>query len=85
MYEDKFVNAIESGKQYKLGVINEFISKNNYHLYSKTIGLFIGNSEQRLCIVSKVINHEYDCLSNPKNSETINSQKVNGIIFAEYA
>ena len=83
MYEDEFVNTIEAGKQYKLGVLYEFLSKYNYHLYSTTIDFSIGN-EQRICNVNKVISKDYYCLSDSNNSGRIDSQKVNGLIFAEY-
>lgn len=81
MFENEFVDKIEEGKEYKLGVLQEFISKYNYNLYSNTIS--IGCREQRMCVVSKVINKKLQCLSNPYYTSNINYAEVEGIILAE--
>ncbi|MFV0516949.1 MAG: hypothetical protein ACK5MV_06100 [Aminipila sp.] len=82
MYEYEFVDEIEEGKEYKLGVLYEFIEKHRYHLYSETIGTGFLPYEQRICIISKVINKKYQYLCNKDFRMHINN--VEGIIFAEY-
>jgi hypothetical protein len=83
MFENEFVDNLEENNEYKLGVLQEFLSKYNYHLYSKTIS--IGCHEQQMCAVSKVINKKLQCLSNPHYTSNINYAEVEGIIFAELA
>ena len=81
MFENEYVDKLEEYSEYKLGVLQEFLSKYNYHLYSKTI--YIGCNEQQICVVSKVINNKLQCLSNPHYTSNINYAEVEGIIFAE--
>lgn len=83
MFEDEFVDKIEEGKEYKLGVLYEFISQHKYHLYSKSIGVSIGYSEQKVCRVNRVINEKHMCLSDTRNAGVISHNEVNGILFAE--
>ena len=38
MYESELINKVEEGKEYKREILEEFVSKHHYHLYSKTMG-----------------------------------------------
>lgn len=81
MYEDETINEVEVGKEYKKEVLEDFITRHNYHLYSKTIGKnFFGNG-QAMCVVEKVIEGDYQFLHN--NNYTIRIEPIEGIIFAE--
>ena len=38
MYVSEFISKVEEGKEYKAEILEEFVFKKHYHLYSKTIG-----------------------------------------------
>lgn len=38
MYESELISKVEEGKEYKKEILEEFILKHHYHLYSKSIG-----------------------------------------------
>ena len=84
MYESDFINKVEEGREYKLGVLKEFLEMNNYILLSETINCGIGYTDQKLCKVVGVIDRKYECLSNINSLGQINYRGINGIIFAEF-
>lgn len=49
MYESELINKVEEGKEYKREILEEFVSKHHYHLYSKTMGsnMYLGD---KLCV-----------------------------------
>ena len=51
MYESELINIVEEGKEYKREILEEFVLKHHYHLYSKTMGsnLYLGG--QVMCVV----------------------------------
>ena len=55
MYESEFINKVEEGKVYKREILEEFILKHHYHLYSKTMGNNIYLGGQVMCMIEKVI------------------------------
>ena len=81
MYESELISKVEEGKEYKREILEEFVFKNHYHLYSKTIGrnLYVGG--QAMCVVEKVIEDDYQFLND--NGKMIHIEPVKGIVFAE--
>ncbi len=81
MYESELISKVEEGKEYKREILEEFASKNHYHLYSKTMGgnLYMGG--QAMCVVEKVIEGDYHFLNDDGNM--IHIESVKGIVFAE--
>lgn len=81
MYESELINKIEEGKEYKIEILEEFVFKHQYHLYSKTIGsnLYVGG--QAMCVVQKVIEGDYHFLND--DGEMVHIESVKGIVFAE--
>lgn len=37
MYESKLINKVKESKEYKRDILEEFVLKHHYHLYSKTV------------------------------------------------
>ena len=62
MYESELINIVEEGKEYKREILEEFVLKHHYHLYSKTMGsnLYLGG--QVMCVVEKVIEGHFRLL-----------------------
>lgn len=83
MFEDEFVDKLEEGEEYKLGVIYEYLSKNNIHLYSSTIR--VGMHEQTMCIINKVIERDTNFIQYSRSCGRIHFDSVEGIVFAEIA
>lgn len=81
MYESEFISKVEEGKEYKEEILEEFVLKHHYHLYSKTIGSNIFLGGQVMCVVEKVIEGDYQFLNN--DGEIIHIEPVRGIVFAE--
>lgn len=81
MYESELINKVEEGKEYKREILEEFILKQHYHLYSKTIGsnLYLGG--QAMCVVEKVIEDDYQFLND--DGKMVHIESVKGIVFAE--
>ena len=53
MYESELINKVEEGKMYKREILEEFVLKHHYHLYSKTMAsnLYLGG--QVMCMVGR--------------------------------
>lgn len=49
MLESELINKVEEGKEYKKEILEEFVLKHHYHLYSKTIGSNIFLGGQVMC------------------------------------
>lgn len=81
MYESELISKVEEGKEYKEEILEEFVLKHHYHLYSKTIGSNIFLGGQVMCVVEKVIEGDYQFLNN--DGEMIHIEPVKGIVFAE--
>lgn len=81
MHESEFISKVEEGKEYKEEILEEFVLKHHYHLYSKTIGSNIFLGGQVMCVVEKVIEGDYQFLNN--DGEIIHIEPVRGIVFAE--
>lgn len=81
MHESEFISKVEEGKEYKEEILEEFVLKHHYHLYSKTIGSNIFLCGQVMCVVEKVIEGDYQFLNN--DGEIIHIEPVRGIVFAE--
>jgi len=81
MYESELISKVEEGKEYKEEILEEFVLKHHYHLYSKTIGSDILLGEQVMCVVEKVIEGDYQFLNN--DGEMIHIEPVRGIVFAD--
>ena len=81
MYESELINIVEEGKEYKREILEEFVLKHHYHLYSKTMGsnLYLGG--QVMCVVEKVIEGDYQFLND--DGENLHIEPVKGIVFAE--
>ena len=81
MLESELISKLEEDKEYKEEILEEFVLKYHYHLYSKTIGgnIFLGG--QVMCVVEKVIEGDYQFLYN--DGEMIHIEPVRGIVFAE--
>jgi len=81
MYESELISKVEEGKEYKKEILEEFVFKNHYHLYSRTIGnnLYVGG--QAMCVVEKVIEGDYHFLND--DGKMVHIEPVKGIIFAE--
>lgn len=81
MYESELINKVEEGKEYRREILEEFIFKNHYHLYSKTIGNNLYMGGQAMCGVEKVIEGDYQFLSD--DGKMVHIESVKGIVFAE--
>lgn len=81
MLESELISKVEEGKEYKEEILEEFVLKHHYHLYSKTIGSNIFLGGQVMCVVEKVIEGDYQFLNN--DGEMIHIEPVRGIVFAE--
>ncbi len=81
MLESELISKVEEGKEYKEEILEEFVLKYHYHLYSKTIGSNIFLGGQVMCVVEKVIEGDYQFLYN--DGEMIHIEPVRGIVFAE--
>lgn len=81
MYESELISKVEEGKEYKEEILEEFVLKHHYHLYSKTIGSNIFLGGQVMCVVEKVIEGDFQFLNN--DGEMIHIEPVRGIVFAE--
>lgn len=81
MLESELISKVEEGKEYKEEILEEFVLKHHYHLYSKTIGSNIFLGGQVMCVVEKVIESDYQFLNN--DGEMIHIEPVRGIVFAE--
>lgn len=81
MLESELISKVEEGKEYKEEILEEFVLKHHYHLYSKTIGSNIFFGGQVRCVVEKVIEGDYQFLNN--DGEMIHIEPVRGIVFAE--
>lgn len=81
MYESELINKVEEGKVYKREILEEFVLKHHYHLYSKTMGsnLYLGG--QVMCVVEKVIEDDYQFFND--DGKTVHIEPVKGIVFAE--
>lgn len=81
MYESELINKVEEGKVYKREVLEEFVLKHHYHLYSKTMGsnLYLGG--QIMCMVEKVIEDDYQFFND--DGKMVYIEPVKGIVFAE--
>lgn len=81
MYESELINKVEEGKVYKREILEEFVLKHHYHLYSKTMGsnLYLGG--QVMCVVEKVIEDDYQFFND--DGKMVHSETVKGIVFAE--
>ncbi len=81
MYKSELINSLEEGKEYRREILEEFILKNHYHLYTKTIGTNIYLNGQVMCVVEKVIEGDYQFLND--DGENLHIEPVKGIVFAE--
>ena len=81
MYESELISKVEEGNEYKEEILEEFVLKHHYHLYSKTIGSNIFLGGQVMCVVEKVIEGDFQFLNN--DGEMIHIEPVRGIVFAE--
>lgn len=81
MYESELISKVEEGKEYKKEILEEFVFKNHYHLYSKTIGsnLYVGG--QAMVMVEKVIEGDYQLLND--DGKMVHIESVKGVVFAE--
>ena len=81
MYESELINIVEEGKEYKREILEEFVLKHHYHLYSKTMGsnLYLGG--QVMCVVEKVIEGDYQFFND--DGKMVLIEPVKGIVFAE--
>lgn len=81
MYESELINKVEEGKVYKREILEEFVLKHHYHLYSKTMGnnLYLGG--QVMCVVEKVIEDDYQFFND--DGKMVHIEPVKGIVFAE--
>lgn len=81
MYESELMSKVKEGKEYKTEILEEFVFRNHYHIYSKAIGrnLYIGG--QAICVVKKVIEADYQFLND--NGNMIYVESIKGIAFAE--
>lgn len=81
MYESELINKVEEGKMYKREILEEFVLKHHYHLYSKTMGsnLYLGG--QVMCMVEKVIEDDYQFFND--DGKMVHIEPVKGIVFAE--
>ena len=64
MYESELMSKVKECKEYKTEILEGFVFRNHYHLYSKAIGrnLYIGG--QTICVVKKLIGADYQFLNN---------------------
>ena len=81
MYESELINKVEEGKMYKREILEEFVLKHHYHLYSKTMAsnLYLGG--QVMCMVEKVIEGDYQFFND--DGKMVHIEPVKGIVFAE--
>lgn len=81
MYESELINKVEEGKMFKREILEEFVLKHHYHLYSKTMGsnLYLGG--QVMCMVEKVIEDDYQFFND--DGKMVHIEPVKGIVFAE--
>lgn len=81
MYESELINKVEEGKEYKREILEEFVLRHHYHLYSKTMGSNIYLGGQVMCVVEKVIEGDYQFFND--DGKMVHIEPVKGIAFAE--
>lgn len=81
MYESELINKVEEGKVYKREILEEFVLKQHYHLYSKTMGSSLYLGGQVMCMVEKVIEGDYQFFND--DGKMVHIEPVKGIVFAE--
>lgn len=82
MYEDERIYKVEIGKVYKMEILEDFISRFNYHLYIKSKNKYSSIiSKNAECIVKSFIIENYQFLYLGDNG--INIKSVKGVIIAE--
>lgn len=81
MYESELINKVEEGKMYKREILEEFVLKHHYHLYSKTMGSNLYLVGQVMCMVEKVIEGDYQFFND--DGKMLHIEPVKGIVFAE--